>query len=164
MACYCSARPSAADGVAAGRRERVFHQLSMLTDALDVSWVARQLGVDPTRVRQRLREGSLYGLRGGSRTWLLPRWQFGADDQPIPHLREVPADLPVDLHPRSVAGFFDTPQPEPVIDGETCSPRDWLMSGGPAGRHPLTWNEFRTIGPVAGGRFDHHEPGSHRGI
>jgi hypothetical protein len=27
-----------------------------------------------------------------------------------------------------------------------------------AGTHPGAWNRFRTFGPVAGGRFDHHQP------
>jgi len=26
-----------------------------------------------------------------------------------------------------------------------------------AGRHPMAWNQFRSHGPVASGRFDHHE-------
>ena len=30
-----------------------------------------------------------------------------------------------------------------------------------AGRHPATWSTFRTYGPVANGRFDHHGPPPH---
>jgi hypothetical protein len=29
------------------------------------------------------------------------------------------------------------------------------------GRHPASWNGFRSYGPVATGRFDHHEPPPH---
>lgn len=29
------------------------------------------------------------------------------------------------------------------------------------GRHPTTWNAFRTFGPVMTARFDHHEPPPH---
>ncbi len=29
------------------------------------------------------------------------------------------------------------------------------------GRHPTTWSTFRTFGPVATARFDHHEPPPH---
>jgi len=29
------------------------------------------------------------------------------------------------------------------------------------GGHPVTWSTFRTFGPVATGRFDHHEPPAH---
>lgn len=29
------------------------------------------------------------------------------------------------------------------------------------GVHPVAWNTFRTFGPVATGRFDHHEPPPH---
>jgi hypothetical protein len=30
-----------------------------------------------------------------------------------------------------------------------------------AGRHPASWTTFRTYGPVANGRFDHHHPPPH---
>ena len=30
-----------------------------------------------------------------------------------------------------------------------------------AGRHPATWSTFRAYGPVATGRFDHHDPPPH---
>jgi RES domain-containing protein len=33
--------------------------------------------------------------------------------------------------------------------------------GGP---HPVRWNEFRAVGPLAGGRFDPHEPDARRGV
>jgi len=33
-----------------------------------------------------------------------------------------------------------------------------------AGAHPLNWNQFRTVGPLGGGRFDHHVVGADRGI
>jgi hypothetical protein len=29
------------------------------------------------------------------------------------------------------------------------------------GRHPMTWNGFRSYGPIAAARFDHHEPPPH---
>ena len=33
-----------------------------------------------------------------------------------------------------------------------------------AGAHPMSWQQFRTAGPLAGGRFDHHLGGADRGI
>jgi hypothetical protein len=32
------------------------------------------------------------------------------------------------------------------------------------GAHPVNWDQFRTDGPLAGGRFDHHVPADDRGI
>lgn len=33
-----------------------------------------------------------------------------------------------------------------------------------SGPYPSAWNVFRAVGPLASGRFDHHEPGTARGI
>lgn len=33
-----------------------------------------------------------------------------------------------------------------------------------AGAHPVSWQQFRTAGPLPTGRFDHHEDGATRGI
>lgn len=32
------------------------------------------------------------------------------------------------------------------------------------GAHPVHWEQFRTVGPLAGGRFDHHVASADRGI
>lgn len=32
------------------------------------------------------------------------------------------------------------------------------------GAHPVAWNQFRTVGPLLVGRFDHHVTGADRGI
>lgn len=127
------ARPASPDAIAAGSGDRAARQVALLADALDVNAAAHLLGVDPTRIRQRLRERSLYGIRRDSRTWLLPRFQFDGE-QEIPHLGEVLRALPDDLHPRSVEGFLSVPKPELVDDrDEPTTPREWLRTGGPAG-------------------------------
>lgn len=130
----------AAAGASPAERDRTHRDLGVrsswhvktVADALNVGAAADLLGVDATRVRQRLRARTLYGFRANQRTWLLPRFQFdnGAE---IPHLGEVLRVLPADLHPRSVEGFLAVPQPELTApDGEPTSPREWLRSGGPA--------------------------------
>lgn len=116
----------------AARAEHVGWQVVTLAGALDVAEVAQLLGVDPTRVRQRLRARTLYGLRVQGRSWRLPRFQFDETGREIPHLGAVLRALPDTLHPRSVEGFLLSPQPELSTDGEPTGPRDWLRGGGPA--------------------------------
>jgi hypothetical protein len=118
-----------------GRRERdpraaaAAGYAGVLADALPVGEVARRLGVDPSRVRHRLADRKLLGVR---RTdgWRLPSWQFGADGRPLPGLERVLRAMPAATHPVVVARFFASTQPELVVDGRSVSPRDWLADGG----------------------------------
>jgi hypothetical protein len=102
---------------------------AVLAGSLSVTEVARQLGVDSSRVRHRLAARQLLGVR---RTdgWRLPRWQFGADGTPLPGLERVLRALPADIHPVVVARFFATRAPELRMGGATVTPRDWLAGGG----------------------------------
>lgn len=61
------------------------------------------------------------------------------------------------------------PEPPPVTHLATISPElRTLPAGSPlwriyfrAGRHPTAWNSFRSYGPVATARFDHHTSPAH---
>jgi hypothetical protein len=71
------------------------HSITDYMALLETSWTTSQaaelLKVDVSRIRQRLREGSLYGIEyDGERR--LPRFQFERQ-QVLPGLREVLADL-----------------------------------------------------------------------
>jgi hypothetical protein len=46
----------------------------------------------------------------------------------------------------------------PVVSVLEPSDLVWRIYG-TGGRHPQAWNTFRTFGPIASFRFDHHEPG-----
>jgi hypothetical protein len=105
---------------------------ALLADALSVSEVAARLGIDPSRVRHRLLEGQLLGIRQ-PRGWLLPAYQFGADGRPLPGLERVAVALGA-VHPVTVARFFATVQPELVVDRRRLTPRQWLEGGGDAAR------------------------------
>jgi len=60
-----------------------------------------------------------------------PQWQFNdTGDKSIPSLEDVLGALPEDLHPQAVAGFFLTPQPDLVLNGERVSAKSWLEAGG----------------------------------
>src|SRR5262245_1366542 len=91
--------------------------------------VAAKWGVDDSRVRHRVRNRALYGMRVG-RSLRLPIWQFDDELRPLPGLAAVLAALPSGMHPREVEGFMTTPQDDLRMRGHKRSPRDWLLTGG----------------------------------
>ncbi len=103
--------------------------MALLDTSLTTSQAAKYLKVDPSRIRQRLRERSLYGIEydGEKR---LPRFQFERR-RVIPGLAEVLAELPVPLNPLDVAEWFLSPNPDLELPDRLApiSPREWLLSG-----------------------------------
>jgi hypothetical protein len=98
---------------------------------LETSWttaeVAELLQVDVSRIRQRLRERSLYGIEyDGERR--LPRFQFERG-QVLPGLREVLAVLPEALNPLDVAQWLLAPTADLEVAERAMSPREWLLRG-----------------------------------
>jgi hypothetical protein len=102
---------------------------ALLASSLTVASAAARLGVDASRVRHRLLEGSLYGirLRGG---WRLPAFQFTATDGLVPGVAEVLTAVPRDLHPLAVQRWLTAPSPDLLIDDSPVSPLAWLEAGG----------------------------------
>ncbi len=103
---------------------------ALLAGSRTVGEVAALLGVDESRVRQRLAARTLYGIKRG-RDWLLPDFQFERAGE-VPNIGVVLPRLSSELHPVAVATWFTLPNPDLVIEGEPVSPRDWLRSGGAA--------------------------------
>jgi hypothetical protein len=107
--------------------------MALLETSYGTSEAAQYLKVDASRIRQRLREHSLFGIDydGEKR---LPRFQFERQ-QVIPGLREVIAALPKGLSPLDVAEWFLSPNPDLEVAGQEkpLSPRDWLLRGTPVG-------------------------------
>lgn len=98
--------------------------------SLGVEDAARRLGVNPSRVRQRLAARSLYGLKEGN-AWHLPAFQFVADGL-VPGLDVVLRRLPADVGPLAVACWLATPNPDLTTrddDERPLSPRQWLLEG-----------------------------------
>lgn len=89
---------------------------------------AHHLGVDRTRVPQRLRERSLYAFSADD-TRYFPRWQFEGT-RTIPGLRDVLRALDARLHPLTVRHWFTTPNTDLEIGSAAISPRQWLVTGG----------------------------------
>jgi hypothetical protein len=101
--------------------------MALLETSLTTAEAARYLKVDVSRIRQRLRERSLFGIDyDGERR--LPRFQFERK-QVLPGLREVISALPEGQNPLDVAEWFLTPNPDLEFENRALSPRDWLLKG-----------------------------------
>ena len=109
--------------------QSVADYMALLETSYTTSEASKHLKVDVSRVRQRLREGSLFGVEyDGERR--LPRFQFERR-QVLPGLREVMAALPAGLNPLDVAQWFLAPNPDLEAGQENLSPREWLLRGEP---------------------------------
>ena len=112
---------------------------ALLQDSLSTAEAAARLGVDSSRVRQRLnaKPATLFGIRLSDGSWRIPRFQFEGD-RLLPGLGEVIASLDPDLHPVAVYRWFTSPHVDLLVDdanapveliGQRLSPRDWLRHG-----------------------------------
>jgi hypothetical protein len=103
--------------------------MALLDTSLTTGQAAKYLKVDPSRIRQRLRERSLYGIDydGEKR---LPRFQFERR-KVIPGLADTLARLPLQLSPLDVTEWFLSPNPDLELQDRSVpiSPREWLLSG-----------------------------------
>jgi hypothetical protein len=109
-------------GLAAAHGELVKHSLR-------VAKVAKRLGVDTSRVRQRIYARSLYAFKHRS-VWLVPSFQLEGRKL-IPGLDVVVAELSPLLHPVAVSRWFTTPNANLLLGEEPVLPVAWLSSGGP---------------------------------
>jgi hypothetical protein len=110
-------------------KQSITDYMALLETSYSTSEAAKHLKVDASRVRQRLRENSLFGIDydGEKR---LPRFQFERA-QVVPGLREVLAALPEKLNPLDIAEWFLSPNPDLEIESQDgpLSPREWLLKG-----------------------------------
>jgi len=105
---------------------------ALIASALSSKQAAKLLGVDASRIRQRLtgRRPTLYGVKWRGE-WLLPRFQFAGKAE-VPGLVEVVPQLDSSLNPVEVARWFLSPNPDLFVEsdnGEAASPREWLLAG-----------------------------------
>lgn len=105
---------------------------ALVADAVTVGEAATALDRDASRIRQRIRERTLYAVREED-GWRLPRAQFevqGGHIREIAGLGRVLASLPAELHPVAVFSWLNRRDPDLRLDGEPVTPRDWLRAGG----------------------------------
>jgi hypothetical protein len=102
---------------------------ALLAASYTVSEAAAKLRVDPSRIRHRLADRTIYGIRL-STGWRVPAFQF-VDDAVIPGLPQVLPRLAADLHPLSVLHWLTLPNSDLVVgpDEQPVSPLEWLRLG-----------------------------------
>jgi hypothetical protein len=105
--------------------------MALLEESLSAAQAAKLLGVDVSRIRQRLRDRSLFGVEHEG-TWRLPRFQFERR-LVIPGLARVLKVLPEDLFPLDVVDWFVLADTDLQLEGDAAplNPREWLVSGRP---------------------------------
>lgn len=112
---------------------------ALLETALSIKAVAQGLGRNESRIRQRLLQRSLYGVRRG-RNWLLPLFQFQVEERQgthairvvVPNVEHVFPALNPELNPVTVWRWFTSPSTGLMTDeaaDQAISPRDWLLAG-----------------------------------
>ncbi|SEB76912.1 hypothetical protein [Rhodococcus koreensis] len=105
----------------------------LLSTARTSAEVSALLEVDPSRIRQRVADRTLWALKDQGK-WLFPALQFEPDG-PRPGLvrglDKILSALPAGLHPLAVEGLLTTPQDQLRDDeGKPASILHWLRSGG----------------------------------
>ncbi|HRN61790.1 MAG TPA: hypothetical protein PK743_10795 [Luteimonas sp.] len=130
----------AAVGLGAGEQTRALAEtararyvstfLDLFHDADTPTQLARKQGLDPSRIRQRIRDRTLLAieLNGEKR---VPRFQFEGTIE-VPGLPRVLAGVDDRVAPLAFAMWFLTPTPDLAWgeDGTSVSPRDWLLRTG----------------------------------
>jgi hypothetical protein len=100
--------------------------------SLTVEDAAGRLGVNGSRIRQRLAARSLYGLRDGN-TRLLPAFQFGSKAF-VQGVSVVVRRLPPDIGVLTAARWFSSPNADLRTrddDERPLTPLQWLLGGNP---------------------------------
>lgn len=90
--------------------------------------VAQLLGVDRSRVSQRLADRSLYAFTAGDER-CFPSWQI-VDTKALPGLKVVLRALDPAFHPLAVDHWFTSSNVDLEIDDKPVSPASWLATGG----------------------------------
>lgn len=115
----------------AARHEALNVFFHLFQSALPTAEAARRLGKDPSRIRQRVREGSLLALVANAEM-RLPELQFHGNAE-IPGLGQVLRALPKGIDTLEALSWLSTPTPDlPDARGGPCSPREHLLRSGDA--------------------------------
>jgi hypothetical protein len=115
-------------------KSRIAFEL-LLRQSFTLARAAKVLDVNPSRLRQRLKERTLYGIKEG-RSWKVPAFQFDAKRKKL--VRGIEKVLPrvrASAHPLAVATWFSAPHQDLVVGNNDTpvSPLQWLAGGGSIG-------------------------------
>lgn len=115
----------------AARQEALNVFFHVFQSAWPTAEAARRLGRDPSRIRQRVREGSLLAVVANGEM-KLPEQQFHQDAE-LPGLSQVLRALPKGIDTLEALSWLATPTPDLADDsGEPLSPREFLLRTGDA--------------------------------
>ncbi len=95
--------------------------------ALTVGAAAGLLEVNGSRIRQRLADHSIYGVKQGNE-WRIPDWQFG-DNGLLPGMGEFNRHIDHEMDVVELHGFLHSPNVDLVVNDEPISPLVWLQAG-----------------------------------
>lgn len=104
----------------------------LLATSHGLTEVSRMLAISENDVLQRLTDRTLSGVQGHD-GWNILGFQFEGN-RLLPGLEQVLPLLHEELHPVAVYNWFTNPNPDLTIQGESVSPRQWLLSGRSAAR------------------------------
>jgi hypothetical protein len=113
--------------VTAALTEAARDRLRIVRESLTTSDAGKLLGVDSSRIRQRLEDGSIWGFKPDG-SWRVPAWQFEGGEL-VPGIAQVNRALRKDLDPRSVEGFLTSPNVDLVVGETKVGPLEWLRAG-----------------------------------
>jgi hypothetical protein len=107
----------------------VAEMAALVGRSLTTKQAAEFLGVDPSRVRQRLADRTLYGFRWAGQ-WRVPMFQFDEEGL-VRGLEEIIPLLDPDLSPLEVYLWLTTPDAELRADNldRDLTPLEWLRLG-----------------------------------
>jgi hypothetical protein len=117
------------EGPASALAQTAAEYAVLLAASLPPAEIADRIGVDESRIRQRINQHTLYAIRDG-RGWRVPIFQLDATGHALlPGLERIVPHLH-DAHLVEVARWFLSPQVDlEGPDDKPMSPRDWLLTG-----------------------------------
>lgn len=124
-----STKPWTADAARDPLAKTIVDYMALLETSLSTSEAAAILNVDVSRIRQRIRERTLFGIEYEGQ-WRLPRFQFERT-KVLPGLAEVLSALPSEINSLDVVTWFLRPNVDLEVneEGVPVSPRTWLLLG-----------------------------------
>ena len=104
---------------------------AILNTSLTTKEAAKRLQLHVTRIRQMLKNRTLYGIYLDG-VWHIPVFQF-EENAPrlVPNITRVNAALDPEDHPVGVLRWYTTPDPDLVVNDNPVSPLTWLRLGKP---------------------------------
>lgn len=103
---------------------------ALAQSCLSLEAAAQRLGVPLIEVQRLIDERALYAFKGET-SWVIPDFQFESN-RLVPGIQVVNPHLPADLPPISIYRWYSQPNAELELDGQSCTPLEWLAKDQPA--------------------------------